>query len=59
MAYEHLFPKVSGSDAIKFFMSIVGDTGVLTEAQDLKTWGTDWTKVFEPKPFVPFVKNKK
>ena len=50
MAYEHLFPKVSGSDAIKFFMSIVGDTGVLTEAQDLKTWGTDWTKVFEPKP---------
>lgn len=50
MAYEHLFPKVSGSDAIKFFMSVVGDTCVLTEPQDLKTWGTDWTKVFEPKP---------
>jgi FAD/FMN-containing dehydrogenase len=50
MSHEHLSPKVSPQDALKFFRSIVGESNVLTDPSDLKVWGTDWTKVFEPKP---------
>lgn len=50
MAYEHLSPRVSNQESVKFFQSVVGENHVLTEPSDLKAWGTDWTKVFEPKP---------
>lgn len=50
MAFEHLSPKVSNPEAIKFFASVVGENHVLTATPDLQAWGTDWTKVFEPKP---------
>lgn len=50
MPHKHLSPKVMGSDAVAFFKKLLGETYVLTGEADLKAWGTDWTKVFEPKP---------
>ena len=50
MSHKHLSPKVSSQEAIRFFKSVVGETYVLCGADDLKSWGTDWTKVFEPTP---------
>lgn len=50
MGYDHLSPRVSQPEAVKFFKSLLGDNYVLTEPSDLRAWGTDWTKVFEPKP---------
>jgi FAD/FMN-containing dehydrogenase len=50
MTHPHLSPKVSADQAIKNLKAIVGESAVLTAESDLKSWGTDWTKVFEPKP---------
>lgn len=50
MPFSHLAPQKSREQAIKDLKTIVGETGVLSADQDLKTWGTDWTKIFEPKP---------
>lgn len=50
MAFDHLSPKVSQEEAIKFFKTVVGDRHVLTDPSDLQSWGTDWTRVFEPRP---------
>ncbi len=50
MTHAHLTPKVSTVEAIKYLRALVGESFVLTGALDLKTWGTDWTKVYEPKP---------
>lgn len=50
MPHTHLSPKVSSEQAIKDLTAIVGQTHVLTAPDDLKVWGTDWTKVYEPKP---------
>jgi FAD/FMN-containing dehydrogenase len=50
MTHSHLSPKVNHDDAIRFFRSVVGDSHVLTEQGDLKVWGADWTKVYEPRP---------
>ena len=50
MPHKHLSPKVMRSDAVAFFKKLLGETYVLTGEADLKAWGTDWTKVFEPKP---------
>ncbi len=50
MTHSHLTPKVSADIAVKHLRSIVGESYVLTGSADLKTWGTDWTKVYEPKP---------
>lgn len=50
MAHRHLSPKVSSEQAIEHFKSLVGATNVLLKPEDLKAWGADWTKVFEPKP---------
>lgn len=50
MAHGHLSPKVSPDQAIEHFKALVGPTNVLLKPEDLKAWGADWTKVFEPKP---------
>ena len=50
MTHSHLSPKVSPEIAIRDLKAIVGDSAVVTASQDLKTWGSDWTKVFEPQP---------
>jgi FAD/FMN-containing dehydrogenase len=50
MPHRHLSPKVSSDQAIKDLKALVGDAAVLTSDHDLKSWGSDWTKVFEPKP---------
>jgi len=50
MSHPHLEPKVSVAEAIKEFKALIGSANVLTADQDLRTWGCDWTKVFEPKP---------
>jgi FAD/FMN-containing dehydrogenase len=50
MTHRHLSPKVSTDQAIKDLKAIVGESAVLTAESDLKSWGTDWTKVYEPKP---------
>jgi FAD/FMN-containing dehydrogenase len=50
MTHAHLTPKVSADEAVLYFKSIVGESSVLTGGDDLKTWGTDWTKVYEPRP---------
>jgi FAD/FMN-containing dehydrogenase len=50
MPHSHLSPKVLPSQAVKDLSAIVGQAYVLTGADDLKVWGTDWTKVYEPKP---------
>lgn len=50
MPHAHLSSKVSNEAAISFFKSLVGESNVLLKPDDLKAWGTDWTKVFEPKP---------
>ena len=50
MAHRHLSPKVSSDQAIEHFKSVVGPSNVLLKPEDLKAWGADWTKVFEPKP---------
>ncbi|MCX6118470.1 MAG: FAD-binding oxidoreductase [Proteobacteria bacterium] len=50
MTHAHLTPKVSPAVAIESMVNIVGKDSVLLDPQDLKSWGTDWTKVFEPEP---------
>lgn len=50
MAHRHLSPKVSPDQAIEHFKSVVCAANVLLKPEDLKAWGADWTKVFEPKP---------
>lgn len=50
MTHKHLSPKISSDQATEALKTIVGDTNVLLKPEDLKAWGTDWTKVFEPKP---------
>ena len=60
MPHRHLSPKVTTDQAIKELRAIVGDSAVLTSDHDLKSWGSDWTKVFEPKPLcVVFPNNTK
>lgn len=50
MPYSHLSPKVTTTQAIHDLRQMLGESRVLTTEQDLKTWGSDWTKVYEPKP---------
>ena len=50
MPHRHLSPKVTPDQAIKDLKALAGDSAVLTSDHDLKSWGSDWTKVFEPKP---------
>jgi FAD/FMN-containing dehydrogenase len=50
MPHTHLSPKVSPGQAVKDLSAIVGQAYVLTAPDDLKVWGTDWTKVYEPRP---------
>ena len=35
--------------ALQYFRGVVGDSYVLTGANDLETYGRDWTKIFPPK----------
>lgn len=37
-------------EALGYFRKALGDAWVLTGANDLETYGRDWTKVFAPKP---------
>jgi glycolate oxidase subunit GlcD len=46
----HLQPKKSKSDVIVGLKTMLGDDLVITNKDELKSWGTDWTKVFEPNP---------
>lgn len=50
MSHSHLQPKVTSDVAIAAFKEIVGAKYVLLAPDDLKSWGSDWTKVYEPKP---------
>jgi FAD/FMN-containing dehydrogenase len=50
MTHSHLTPKVSNDVAIQHLKTLIGEPFVLTNPADLKTWGTDWTKIYEPKP---------
>ena len=50
MPHPHLVPKVTHETAIAFFQSLVGAKNVLLSSADLKTWGRDWTKVYDPNP---------
>jgi FAD/FMN-containing dehydrogenase len=40
------------NEALEFFRGALGSQWVLTGANDLETYGRDWTKVYAPKPSV-------
>jgi FAD/FMN-containing dehydrogenase len=48
--HQHLSPKVSATGAVAGLSNILGESNVVTDPVALKSWGTDWTKVYEPKP---------
>ena len=50
MPHSHLVPKVTSAQAVEDLKNIVGSSNVLTGVEDLLVWGSDWTKVFKPKP---------
>ena len=50
VTHKHLSANVSNLEAVLALKKILGEAHVVTDAAELKTWGTDWTKVFEPTP---------
>jgi FAD/FMN-containing dehydrogenase len=60
MSHRHLAPKVPLTQVIQDLKAMIGDKNVLTDEKDLKTWGTDWTKLFDPNPLcIAFPANTK
>ena len=50
MPHSHLVPKVTSAKAVEELRKLVGSPNVLTGVDDLLVWGSDWTKVYKPKP---------